>query len=214
MAADVGQGTGAGSATVAPGDRRGRIQRVVAPVVPVEVDQLADRAGGEFASDLLDGRRTPVGVPDGGHTVGSLGGGDHRFGIGQRPGQRLLTQDVLAGGEQAFDDLAVQMVGDHDAHCIDVGRLGDRPPVVLGPFISIPACGVVSDGLVGVRDCHQSHVGPVGPEERAGGAVSGGVCASGHATADDGDSDRWIRHYALLLVRVRTGRCARHFVSD
>ena len=121
---------------------------------------------------------------------------------------------MLAGGEQAFDDLAVEMVGDHDAHCVDVGRLGDRPPVVLGAFISIPACGVVGDGLIGVRDCHQSHVGSVGLEERAGGAVSGGMGAAGHATADDGDSDRWIRHYAPLLVRSGTVRCARHLVSD
>ena len=95
--------------------------------------------------------------------VGALGGGDHGLGVGQRAGQRLLTQHVLTGGEQAFDDLAMQVVGDHNAHGVDVGRLGDRPPVVLGPFISIPACGVVSDGLVGVRDCHQSHVGPSVP---------------------------------------------------
>jgi len=35
---------------------------------------------------------------------------------------------VLAGGQQALDDLAVQWVGDHDADHVDVRRRGRRPP--------------------------------------------------------------------------------------
>ena len=73
----------------------------------VEVHEFADRAGGEFASDLLDRGRTPVGVSDGGDAVGCFCSGDHGLGVGERAGQRLLAQHVLAGGEQARDDLAM-----------------------------------------------------------------------------------------------------------
>ena len=189
VAADVGERAGAGSAAVAPGDRRGRVQRVVAPVVPVEMHQLAERAGGEFAPDLLDGRRSAIGVADGGHPVGSLGRGDHRLGVGQRARQRLLAQHVLACGQQSLDDLAVQMVGHHDAHRVDIRRIGDRAPVVFGALVAVALGGVVGDGGVGVGDRDQPHVRPIGAEQRGRGAVSGGMGAAGHPTADHGHAD-------------------------
>ena len=96
---------------------------------------------------------------------------------------------MLAGGEQAFDDLAVQVVGDHDADGVDVGRVGDRAPVVLGALVAVALGGVVGDGFVGVGDGDQAHVGAVGAEQRRRGAISGGVGTSGHAAADDGDTD-------------------------
>ena len=96
---------------------------------------------------------------------------------------------MLARGQQSLDDLAVQMVGDHHAHRVDVRRLGDRPPVVFGSLVSVPLGGVVGNGGVGVGDGDQPHIRPVGAEERRGGAVAGGVGAAGHATADDGDAN-------------------------
>jgi hypothetical protein len=96
---------------------------------------------------------------------------------------------VLSGGEQSFDDFAVQVVGDHDAHRIDVLRLGDRMPVVFGALIAVPLGGVVGDGGVGVGNRDQPHVGVVGAEQGGGGAVASGVSATGHATADHGHAD-------------------------
>ena len=155
----------------------------------VEVHQVAQRARGEFAPDHLDRGRAAVGVADGGDRVGLLRRGDHRLGVGERARQRLLAEHVLARGEQALDDLAVQVVGDHDADRVDVGRVGDRAPVVLGALVAVPLGGVVGDRFVHVRDRDQPHVGPIGTEKCCGTAVSGRVCAPGHPAADDGYAD-------------------------
>ena len=146
----------------------------------------------------LHRRRPAVGVADGGDPVGTVGRGDHRLGVGERAGQRLLAEHVLARGEQTLDDLAVQVVGDHDAHRVDVGCVGDRPPVVLGALVAVALGGVVGDRGVGVRDGDQAYIRPVGAEQRCGAAVSGGMRTSGHAAADDGHPDR-VGHLRILL---------------
>lgn len=209
MATDVGQGTGARPALIAPGDRRGRVQRVVTPVVPVEMDQVAHAARGEFPSDLLDGRSPAVGVPDRSHLVGSTGGLQHCLGVGERPGERLLAQHMFAGGEQSLDHLAVQMVGHHDTHGIDVVGLGDRPPVVFGALIAVAADVVVGDGGIGVGDGDEPDIGVLKTEQRSGGAISGRMRAAGHPATDHDDTDRvalggFSGHFTLaLLVSVR-----------
>ena len=189
MAADVGERTGPGSAPVAPGDRRGGVQRVVAPVVAVEVHEFADRARGELTPDLLDGGRPAVGVADGGDAVRPVGHVDHRLGIGERARKRLLAEHMLARRQQALDDLAVQMVGDHDADRVDVGGIGDGTPVVLRPLVAVALGGVVGDGVVRVGDGDQPDVRPVRAEQRASGAIAGRVRAARHAAADHGDPD-------------------------
>ena len=66
---------------------------------------------------------------------------------------------MLARRQEALDDLAVQVVGDDDAHGIDIGRVGDRAPVVLGPFVAVALGGVVGDGGVRIRDRDQPDIG-------------------------------------------------------
>ena len=189
VAADVGQCAGARPAAVTPRDRRRRVQRVVAPVAAVEMHEFAQCARGQFPPDLFDGRRPPVGVADGGDAVTALGRGHHRLGIGQRTGQRLFAQHVLARGDQPFDDLAMQMVGDNDTHRIDVGRLCDGAPVVLGALVPVALGGVVGHGGVGIGDGDQPHVRPLRPEQGGRHPVSRGMCPAGHAATDNGDAN-------------------------
>ena len=56
--------------------------------------------------------------------------------------ERLLAQHVLAGRQQRFGDLTVQVVGDHDADGVDVVGLDDRLPAGLGPFEAVAISGV------------------------------------------------------------------------
>ena len=74
--------------------------------------------------------------------------GGHRLGLGDRGAQRLLAQHVLARGQQGLDDLTVQVVGDHDAHRVDVGRVGDGVPVRLGACVAVPPGGVAGERLM------------------------------------------------------------------
>src|SRR6476661_7370479 len=53
-------------------------------------------------------------------------------------------------GQQALDDLTVQVVGHHDTDSVDVGRVGDGPPVVLGAGIAVALGGVLGHRGVGV----------------------------------------------------------------
>ena len=164
--------------------------------------QLPQRAGVQFASDLLDGGRPTVSVADGGYSVGALSGGDHRLGVGQRARQRLLAQHVLACGEQSLDDLAVQVVGHHDAHRVDIRSVGDRLPVIFGPLVAVSLGGVVGHGGVGVGNGDQPHVRPIGAEQRRGGAVAGGMGAAGHATADHGHAERLGNSHVQISFEV------------
>ena len=54
--ADVGQRASSRPTAITPGHWGVRVQRVVAPVVTVEVHQFTERAGGKFAADLFDRR--------------------------------------------------------------------------------------------------------------------------------------------------------------
>ena len=163
--------------------------------------QLAQRARGQLAADRLDRGGAPVGIADGGDSVTAFGGGHHCLGVGERTRQRLLAQHVLARGQQALDDLAVQVVGHHNADRVDIRRIGDRMPVVLGAVVAITLGGVVCDGGVGVCDRDESNVGAFGAEQRGGGPVSGGMGTAGHPAADDGDPDRSRCHEALPFRR-------------
>jgi hypothetical protein len=102
-----------------------------------------------------------------------------------------LRRPRSSRGQQSFDDLAVQMVGNHHAHRIDVGCVSDRAPVVAGPLIAVALGGVVGHRGIGVGDRHQSHIRAIDSEQCCGGAVSGGMCTPGQSPADDGDAD-WL----------------------
>ena len=50
---------------------------------------------------------------------------DQRLGLGDVVGQRLLQQDVLAGGQRRLGDLGVEVAGQADVDEVDVGPLDD-----------------------------------------------------------------------------------------
>src|SRR5262249_28446070 len=84
---------------------------------------------------------------------------------------------------------AVQVVGDHDTHRVDVRRVGDGAPVVLGALVSVSLGGVVGDGRVGVGDRDEPYVWSVRAEQRGGRAIAGRVCPARHAATDHARPD-------------------------
>ena len=128
VAADVGQGARARSALVAPAHRAPRVDPVVAPVVAVEVQRPADGAGGELLADGADGGGAAEHEADAGLAIRRPGGGHHGLGVLDGRRHRLLAEHVLAGGQQALDDPAVERVGHDHADHVDVVGGGDRPP--------------------------------------------------------------------------------------
>ena len=49
---------------------------------------------------------------------------DHFVGLAQRPGERFLADDVLAGLGRGDGDVSVQRVRRRDAHHVDLGSVG------------------------------------------------------------------------------------------
>ena len=190
MAADVGEGAGAGAPLVAPGHRRLGAARVVAPVAAVEVRHLAELAVQQVAY-RGDRRLAAVDEADAAHEVGvGLGGGDHGGRVLEARREGLLAQHVLARGEQRLDDLAVEVVGDDDADDLHVVRLEQFAPVGAVALVAVALGCVLGHALVrvdhgGIPDGRQRRV-----EKRWGCAVSGAMCAAGHTGSDDGDADR------------------------
>jgi hypothetical protein len=94
---------------------------------------------------------------------------------------------MLAGCQERFSDLAMQVIGNHDADSVDIVGVHDGLPAAFGTFEAVAISGVVSEVGVDVGNRHQTDRWRVGAEDRLGRAV--GVCmgASGHAGADDGN---------------------------
>ena len=202
MAADVCQGTRSRAPAVAPRDRRRRVQPVVAPVVPVEVDDVARSSRREFAPDLLHRRRTAVGVPDA--SLGPLRSAAATIASASvREPASGFSHSTCLPAATPFDDLAVQLVGDDDADGVDVGRFGNGLPAVLGALIPVPTWAVSSATAWLVSAIATSRTSGRSSEQRGRRAVSGGMGSSGHAATDDGDTDGFIRHCVQLLVSTR-----------
>jgi hypothetical protein len=108
------------------------------------------------------------------------------LGVGRIRRQRLLAQHVLAGCDQRLDGLAVLVVGQRDAHHVDLAHLGHLLP--RGSHaVDLPAqLGVLRQVRVGIGDHHQVDAGWRGLESAAQGAEGAGVGAADHAGADDG----------------------------
>jgi hypothetical protein len=125
----------------------------------VEHRQVAELAALHLVADGGDRGVAAVRVPDRGHDVRALLQLDHRPGVLQGAGERLLAQDVLAGRYQRLGDRPVQGVADHDAHRVDRGIVGDLLPAVHGLLEAVPVGGVVGEFLVGVGDGGQPDPG-------------------------------------------------------
>ncbi len=107
--------------------------------------------------------RAAEGEADAGDRAGGVAGGlGHRAGVLHGVAQRLLAQHVLAGGQQALDDLAVQRVRDDDADDVDVVGLGDRLPRGVVALVAEAAGGEGAELGVHVADRHQPTGGSTG----------------------------------------------------
>jgi hypothetical protein len=62
--------------------------------------------------------------------------------------ERLFAQHVLAGCQQRLSDLAVQVIGNHDADSVDIVGVRDGLPAALGTFEAIAISGVVSESVL------------------------------------------------------------------
>ncbi len=137
VAADVGQCPRPGTSLVAPAHRPRGVDAVVAQVPHTELHRCTDPALGHEAAHRRDRRRPSKREADRRLEPGALGGGHHRLGVGDRRGQRLLAEHVLARRQKSLDHLAVQGVGEDDAHHVDVRCAGDGLPAGLAALVAV-----------------------------------------------------------------------------
>ena len=80
-----------------------------------------------------------VGEADTNHGEGLPGQVGHLPCRGQGVGERFLAQHVLADLDEPPDHLEMQAVRDDDADHLDVGVVGDGPPVRVAALIAVAA---------------------------------------------------------------------------
>src|SRR5207237_6984651 len=73
----------------------------------VDVEEVAQGAGGDQVADLLHCGRVAVGVVAHEDPLAALGQLDHRRALGNGRGQRFLDQHVLVGAQRRGGDLVV-----------------------------------------------------------------------------------------------------------
>jgi hypothetical protein len=78
---------------------------------------------------------------------------------------------MLAGCQQRFGNLAVQMVGNHDADGIDVISIDDRLPAALRPFEAVAIFSVAHEVCIDIGNCNQADRWRFHTENRLGVAV-------------------------------------------
>ena len=193
VAAEVGERAGTGGAAKAPTHRRLRVGGVVRPVPGAHVVHLAEYAGLDELVQVGDARGAAEGEADAGDRRGVARGIRHRLGVFDRVRQRLLAQHVLACGEECLDDLAVQRVGDHDAHHVDVVGVDDRLPRRVVALVAEPLGGRLRRRLVYVGDRDQADRRKDAVVQRRGVSIRRRVRLACHSGADDSDADAVLR---------------------
>ena len=115
------------AALALPGAAPGRLAVVAGGAGPagehVDALKLAEAA---FVQEALRGddlRAVAELEADGEESPGALGGGDHRIGLADVDGHRLLAEDVAAGLQGGDGDLGVEGVRRHDDDDVRAGRL-------------------------------------------------------------------------------------------
>ena len=116
-------------------------------------------------------------------------GRGHGPGVVQAVAQRLLAQHVLAGIEQAFDNLAVKGIRDDHADHVDVVGSGDGLPRRVVAFVAEPGGRGGADLGIHITDRDQADRWQHRVVQRRGGAVGRRVGFTGHSGTDDGDSN-------------------------
>ena len=117
-----------------PGHRRVRVDEPVLQVDGPDVAQRADAARLDQLPGQREGRNPPVVEPDHGPRAArerGVGRRRHRLGLGQRIGERLLAQHVLARPQCGDRDRRVQVAGRGDVDQLDVVAGDQRAPVGL-----------------------------------------------------------------------------------
>ena len=129
----VAERAGPGSlALQPPGQRERRVHQPVLEVTRAHVADPADPAVGHELAGQGQGR--DAAVVEAGHRADAPGGGPrrrgrHGLGLGQRVGERLLAQHVLARLERRDGDLGVQVARRAHVHELDVVAFDQGVPV-------------------------------------------------------------------------------------
>jgi hypothetical protein len=63
---------------------------------------------------------------------------------------------MLAGRQQRFSDLAVQVIINHDADGVDIVRVRDREPAALGTLEAVAISRVVGEVGIDIGNRHQT----------------------------------------------------------
>jgi hypothetical protein len=154
------------------------------------VGQLAEGAGRDQVAGMLDDRRPAVVVADERDETGAPGERRRLEGLGRRATDRLLAQDVLAGGERRPDHGQMGVVRRRDADGLD-RRIGDHVrPVGRGPLEPEPLPGGLGPARVVVRAGDEPGVDPAVVEAVADEPVRAAVGLAHPAHAHHPDPDR------------------------
>jgi len=138
-------------------------------------EDLAELALGDAAAQLEQSGVEALDVADRAVQPGAADDVDDRLGLGHGGGQRLLDEDVDAGGGERLDGREVLLRGHGDDR--EVGRAGGEQLVEAGEDLGGVADGpeAVAAGVDGAREAHLRHV-----------LQQACVVAADHAETEDG----------------------------
>jgi hypothetical protein len=210
---NVAEGPRAGPLLVeAPAHRHRGVREPVLEVLRPYVPDLADAPLLHELAGQRDGRDTAVGEPDHrDHAVlgGSLGRSGHRLGLGDRVGERLLAQHVLACIKGGHGDLHVGVTGSADVDEVDVLARHQPGPVGLGRVPAEPFGG--RGHSVRVPAAQSAHPGVERKVEEAGSGAPGlGVGGAHEGVPDHADAEflrgvRGVRIHAMSFAVGTSG---------
>ena len=192
VGADVAERPGASPVLLEPPAHRHRgVREPVLEVLRAHVPDLPDAPFLHELAGQRDGRDTAVGEPDHrDHALlgGPLGRRGHRLGLGDRVGERLLAQHVLACLESGHGDLGVGVTGRADVDEVDVLARHQPGPVGLGRLPAEPFGG--RGHPVRVPAAQSTHPGVERKVEEAGGGAPGlGVGRPHEGVPDHADAE-------------------------
>ncbi len=171
VGADVAEGAGPCLVLLEPPrHRRGGVGDPVLEVLRAHVPHLADPALLDQLLGQRDRRDAAVGEADHRpHAVRgrTVGGGGHRLRLGDRVGERLLAEHVLAGLERGDGDLRVGVAGRADVDQVDVVA-GDQTGVQSVSVVSQPSRAAASATRPGSRPQRARMRGDSGRSKKRG----------------------------------------------
>ena len=155
-------------------------------------EQAAQRAVAHQPARLGDQRVVAVGVEHGEAPVRPLGGGHHAPGVGGGAAQRLLGQQVVAGFQDAREQVGVAVValgGDHEGQVAAAQELSQAAGLLDRRVAHLATQLVQSRGVL-VPDHDASHLGQ---------AVQGADVARRVRVAEPDQGGGQLHHYSSIL---------------